>query len=71
MICTHCNYEHGGKMDWDKQPADWVEIEGDCGDFWVHPIKMKRNVGADYYSNGDEEVSLYACPSCNKTFIED
>ena len=69
MICPHCEYEHGGSMK-ELEGFVWVEVEGERGDFWVSTLPMKRNVGADYYSNGDEETLLYACPSCNKTFIE-
>jgi len=68
MICPHCEYENGGKMDCDKN--EWVEIEGNKGSFWVSKLDMERNEGSDCYSNGYEKTKLYACPSCGKTFIE-
>lgn len=65
--CPHCNYKHGGFL---NDSGDWEDIETKEGEFWTHPLTMKRNEGSDWYSNGDKETPLYACPSCGKTFIE-
>jgi len=68
ITCPHCEYKDGEEL---GDNGDWVTIDGDKGDFWMSEHPMKRNVGADYYSNGDETTYLLACPNCFKTFIED
>jgi predicted RNA-binding Zn-ribbon protein involved in translation (DUF1610 family) len=58
MKCPHCGYEHG----WSNEKMD--RIEGEKGSFFVHPVKMEQK---DRYE--EAEAALYACPECNKTFI--
>lgn len=63
MKCPHCGYFQGN--DWDND-GKWVE--GEYGSFWELPVKMERRDPDRVF----ELVSarLYACPCCNKTFVE-
>lgn len=60
MKCPYCEYVCG----WNAETSE-VEDGGD-GDFWRLPIKMER---AEYYL--DATASLFACPKCKKTFIDE
>lgn len=58
MKCPHCNYEHG----WSGELGETVN--GSEGGFYHLGVEMKRRG-----DGGDDTVTLYACPSCKKTFI--
>jgi hypothetical protein len=57
MKCPHCDYFYG--YDFDKG-----NIKPKEGSFYYMPVKMQRD--DSYYT---EEVYLFACPKCRKTFI--
>lgn len=59
MKCPHCDYFQGN--DWDNGGK---YVEGEHGDFWELPVKMERGTWRP------ETTRLYACPCCNKTFID-
>ena len=59
MKCPFCNYFHGYCSE--KQEI----VKGEVGDFHYLPVKMEREI--DYQT---ERISLFACPSCKKVFIE-
>lgn len=61
MKCPHCKYIHGWDLNENKK------IHGKEGDFFSLPIEMKRESMGFYCS--DETVNVYACPACNKLFI--
>ena len=67
--CPHCGYQNG----WVHVEDDPVgkDVDGECGDFWVSPLQMERNVGYDYHSDGTRKAHLCGCPVCSKTFIEE
>ena len=59
MTCPHCNY-----ID-QIQNKETKFYDGNVeGDFFTLPIKVRR----EGYS-GIQEETLYACPKCQKTFI--
>jgi uncharacterized C2H2 Zn-finger protein len=58
MKCPHCEYQDHAIDDNGKS------VEGDKGEFYIMPVKMKRPPAWD-----DEEEELRACPKCGKTFI--
>lgn len=62
MKCPHCNYEDG----WSSELCN--AIEGSEGEFYRLPIKLERK--SIYYERMHDVVSLHACPSCMKTFVE-
>ena len=68
MKCPHCEYLDG--YYWDNDD-NYVKADGAHGDFWTMPIKMERNVGADYYSDGSRKADLIGCPKCKKLFLDD
>jgi hypothetical protein len=57
MTCPHCKYTHG----WSPERTR-VE-RGDAGEFYKHPILMKKPGGIEH--------TLLGCPKCYKTFIGD
>jgi len=57
MKCPHCDYQTG--YTWADNKFTVKE------EFWGLPVELKRE-GAD----GWKYVSLFACPSCKKTFID-
>jgi predicted RNA-binding Zn-ribbon protein involved in translation (DUF1610 family) len=63
MKCPHCGYAHGSE--WvDDDPVD---VKGECGDFYELPLEVSRT---SLYNYSKQTRTLYACPSCTKTFIE-
>lgn len=62
MKCPHCSYQYG--IDWDDD--ELLSVEGEQGKFWKLAIQMEREQGW----GPTEKTSLYACPGCSKTFIE-
>jgi hypothetical protein len=59
MQCPHCNYKNG----WDSETIK--TIHGKEGRFYYLAVELKRP--ADFRN---DEVTLYGCPKCKKTFIE-
>jgi transposase-like protein len=56
MICPYCGYEHT------------YTNTGKKGTFFTLSVPMIQS--ADGYGYWDVKETLYACPSCGKTFIE-
>lgn len=69
MECPHCNYRKGYYWDEDDNYVEAINEGRDKGDFWSLPVKLERNENS--YSFQNAQASLYACPKCTKTFIED
>ena len=65
MECPHCDYKDG----WDGEQMK--SIDGEEGEFWkLMDHKMLRGGGLKDYG-GPKMITLYGCPKCKKTFIED
>lgn len=62
MKCPYCEYEYG----WCWVNDDYIEVGGEHGEFYELPVEFKRY---DRYTS--QTRTLYACPSCSKTFIGD
>jgi len=67
MECPNCKYEHGYHWKGD----DYIETEGEHGDFWELAIKLERRVPADYGDNGKREARVYGCPNCSAVFLSE
>lgn len=69
MECPHCKYQHG--FSWYKTESqdekEFKNVNGEDGEFYRLPVKMQRG---NRYGYDDEFETLYACPSCSKTFID-
>jgi len=57
MRCPHCDYQTG--YAWTDNKFTVKE------EFWELPVELKREE-----ADGWKYVSLFACPSCKKTFID-
>lgn len=62
MKCPHCEYQHG--LDWNEDELE--NVEGEQGEFWKLTLELERQRGW----SPAEKTSLYACPRCSKTFID-
>jgi hypothetical protein len=72
MKCPHCDYEHDPDGSFYDDNDKYVEgVLGEHGGFYKMPVKMERMRSSnEYYYDYDTTLSLYACPSCMKTFVE-
>ena len=59
MKCPVCKYVHGYNSDTFKQE------DGKEGDFYKHPVEMKRVEPWDYSIQ-----VLYGCPKCGIVFMD-
>jgi len=66
MICPHCNYIHGSEWD-EVDTSKLVKHVGDKGAFYELQLRVNRTHETCYYG---EDKTLFACPSCMKTFID-
>lgn len=61
MKCPHCEYIYG----WDDEAGDFgKDITPKEGRFYASQVKLERE------SYDRDEVRLYGCPKCFKTFID-
>jgi len=60
MKCPHCNYE-------DSTLTNDGYIAGYDGNFFRLPVKLEQ---PSAWGDRDRTAELFACPSCDKTFIE-
>ena len=65
MKCPYCEYKHGWD-DGDSEDDDSVGVKGDF--FWLDSYMIKYAIHDTY--NSIVEKTLFACPSCGKTFIK-
>lgn len=64
MKCPHCGYSHR-ELVYGTDDIGYL-TKGKYDGFFESPVKLKRDSIHGQY----QEVSLYACPDCNKTFID-
>lgn len=70
MKCV-CGYEYD--EEWNSEERRYVVILGDkpfIRLYTSNDIKVYYKRRSDYYSNGEEEVSLYACPKCGTVKVD-
>ncbi len=65
MKCPHCLYVDREYVK-DEKTNTLVCVEGSEGAFYELPVELERN--DEYYR--PQRKYLYACPDCNKTFIQ-
>jgi len=70
MKCPICSYVDGGMWQSKKDnpiETEWVVIEGNKGDFYIHPVKVERR---EIGSPDTQRKDVYGCPSCGVMFID-